>query len=55
MRWNVAGDMLLNQHKKFAYCVIITASSGLKSAKKEKGYMRQTNCHASSGQSHDEC
>jgi hypothetical protein len=36
MRWNVAGDMLLNQHKKLAYCAIITASSGLKSAEKRK-------------------
>jgi hypothetical protein len=48
----VAGDRLRPAQEKLAYCVVMMA--GLKSAKKEKGYIVQTNCHASStGQSHE--
>jgi hypothetical protein len=37
--WIVAGERLTPAQAKFAYCVVMMAGSGLKSAKGEKGYI----------------
>ncbi len=51
----VAGDRSTPAQEKLAYSVVMMAGSGLKPAITETGYVVQTNCHASTGQSHVKC
>ncbi len=42
----VADDRSITAHAELEYLVVIMAGSGLKSVRKGKGYMVETNCHA---------
>jgi hypothetical protein len=47
--------LLMTVYKKSYILCAGYYGSGLKSANKEKRYIVQTNCHASTGKSHDKC